>query len=74
MALDGLRVIRTLLGANITDILRLQHLQNWSAKLIFCAAKRDHATDFLDQLHWLPVQEIQKHSKLKGQTSLSVFI
>ena len=45
-----------LLGANTTDIQRLQRLQNWGAKLIFRAAKRDHATGFLDQLHWLPVQ------------------
>ncbi len=46
-----------LLFANIIDIQRLQRLQNWSAKLIFGAAKRDHATAFLDQLHWLPVQD-----------------
>ena len=46
-----------LLGANTTQINRLQHLQNWAAKLIFCASKHDHATPFLKKLHWLPVKE-----------------
>ena len=46
-----------LLGSNQTDITRLQRLQNWSAKLIFCARKYDHASPFLHQLHWLPVKE-----------------
>jgi hypothetical protein len=45
------------MGANLTDIARLQRLQNWSAKLIFCANKYDHATPFLKELHWLPVKE-----------------
>ncbi|XP_072014995.1 uncharacterized protein [Amphiura filiformis] len=46
-----------LMGTNVTDIARLQRLQNWSAKLIFCANKYDHATPFLNELHWLPVKE-----------------
>ena len=46
-----------LLGANTTQINRLQHLQNWAAKLIFCASKHDHATPFLKKLHWLLVKE-----------------
>jgi hypothetical protein len=46
-----------LMGANITDISRLQTLQNWAAKLIFLAKKRDHASPLLQQLHWLPVQD-----------------
>jgi hypothetical protein len=45
-----------LLGANSTDILRLQRLQNWSAKLIFRANKRDHATPFIKELHWLTIK------------------
>ena len=35
-----------LLGSNETDILRLQRLQNRSAKLIFQARKYDHAIPF----------------------------
>lgn len=46
-----------LLGSNQTDIARLQRLQNWGAKLIFRATKYDHASPFLQQLHWLPVKE-----------------
>ena len=45
------------MGANDTDIARLQRLQNWAAKLIFLASKKDHATPFLQQLHWLPVKQ-----------------
>ena len=46
-----------LLGANVTHLDRLQHLQNWAAKLIFCAKKYDHASLHLKELHWLPVRE-----------------
>ena len=46
-----------LLGINKTDLNKLQRLQNWAAKLIFCANKRDHVTPFLKELHWLPVIE-----------------
>ena len=46
-----------LLGSNVSSISRLQKFQNWAAKLIFCAAKQDHATPFLKKLHWLPVKE-----------------
>ena len=46
-----------LMGANATDIARLQRLQNWAAKLIFLAKKRDHASPYLKKLHWLPVQQ-----------------
>jgi len=45
-----------LVGSNATVISRLQLLQNWAAKLIFHASKRDHATPLLKQLHWLPVK------------------
>ena len=46
-----------LLGANISHLNRLQRLQNWPAKLIFCASKHDHATLYLNRLNWLPVKE-----------------
>jgi hypothetical protein len=46
-----------LLGINQSDLIRLQRLQNWASKLIFCAKKRDHVTPFLKQLHWLPIKE-----------------
>lgn len=46
-----------LLGTNTTHINKLQHLQNWAAKLVFKASRRDHASHFLKQLHWLPIQE-----------------
>jgi hypothetical protein len=45
------------LGTNISEINRLQRLQNWAAKLIFCALKHDHATPYLSKLHWLPIRE-----------------
>ena len=46
-----------LLGSNYNDIQRLQRIQNWSAKLIYCAKKFDHASPYLQELHWLPVRE-----------------
>ena len=45
------------LGINQTDLNKLQRLQNWAAKLIFCAKKQDHATPFLKDLHWLPIKD-----------------
>ena len=36
-----------LMGSNTTGINRLQRLQNWAAKLIFQAAKRDHASPLI---------------------------
>ena len=38
-------------------LVKLQRVQNASAKLIFRAKKHDHVTAFLVQLHWLPVQQ-----------------
>ena len=46
-----------LTGANSKYISKLQRLQNWCAKLIFCATKRDHASQYLQSLHWLPVRQ-----------------
>ena len=36
-----------LLGWNVTEIARLQRLQNWAAKIIFLAAKKGHASPLL---------------------------
>ena len=46
-----------LMGANITDIARLQTLQNWAAKLIYRANKMDHVSPILQKLHWLPIKD-----------------
>jgi hypothetical protein len=46
-----------LMGSNVTEIARLQVLQNWAAKIIFQASKKDHASPLLTQLHWLPVKQ-----------------
>ena len=40
-----------LLGSNVTEIARLQRLQSWAAKIIFLAAKKDHASPLLHELH-----------------------
>ena len=40
-----------------SDLQRLKRIQNWAAKLINCALKKDHATPYLRELHWLPVRE-----------------
>ena len=47
-----------LYGSAQSDLQRLQRIQNWAAKLINCALKKDHATPYVrDWLHWLPVGE-----------------
>ena len=46
-----------LLGCSESNICRLQRIQNWSAKLIYKAMKHDHATTYLNKLHWLPVEQ-----------------
>ena len=38
------------------QLLRLQKLQNWAARLVVCAKKCDHVTPILRSLHWLPVE------------------
>lgn len=45
-----------LLGTNASNISRLQRLQNWAAKLIFCVKKREHATPYINELHWLTIK------------------
>ena len=37
--------------------MKLQQLQNWSAKLIVCASKQEHASQYLQDLNWLPVDK-----------------
>ena len=46
-----------LLGANKSDIQRLQRIQNWAAKLVCRSHKWDHATPYLRELHWLSVDK-----------------
>ena len=43
--------------SNKTDIARLLRFQNWAAKYIFVANKKDHSIPFLKQLHRLPVKQ-----------------
>ena len=37
--------------------MRLQHVQNVAARIVTLAAKREHISPVLYELHWLPVQE-----------------
>ena len=37
-------------------MLSLQRIQNCAAKLVFKAKKRDHASPYLRQFHWLPIK------------------
>lgn len=39
------------------SIRRLQRVQNYAARLVCCAGRRDHITPLLKQLHWLPVRQ-----------------
>ena len=41
----------------MSNINRLQRAQNRAAKLVFRAKKHDHASPFLRQLHWLPIEK-----------------
>ena len=46
-----------LLGCPKSEIQRLQRIQNWAAKVICKASKWDHVTPYLQQLHWLPIED-----------------
>ena len=46
-----------LLGANKSDIQRLQRIQNWAAKLVCKSHRWDHATPCLRELYWLTVDK-----------------
>ena len=56
-----------LLGANKSEIARLQQLQNWTARLIFCSSKYEHTSPLLhwQQLHWLPLNWLMKEYTLR---------
>ena len=46
-----------LFGAQKRDIAKLQSVQNEAARIIAGLKKRDHITEALRDLHWLPVKE-----------------
>ena len=46
-----------LFGAQKRDIAKLQSVQNAAARTIAGLKKRDHITETLRDLHWLPVEE-----------------
>ena len=46
----------TLAGLPATQFACLQRIQNNAARLVLQKSKRQHATPFLKQLHWLPIQ------------------
>ena len=46
-----------LLGTKKVNIDHLQHLQNCAARFIFDIPQYESAKPYLQQLHWLPVQE-----------------
>ena len=46
-----------LFGAQKRDIVKLQSIQNAAARIIIGLKKRDHITETLRDLHWLPVEE-----------------
>lgn len=56
------------LGSNASDVLRLQRIQNWAAKLICGMTKFQHATPCLQRLHWLPVAK-----RIKFKILVTVF-
>ena len=46
-----------LFGAQKRDIVKLQSVQNAAARIVTGLKKRDHITETLRDLHWLPVEE-----------------
>ena len=44
-----------LVNINVSDIDRLQRIQNRAARIVLNARKYDHVSPLLKQLHWLPV-------------------
>ena len=42
---------------NVSDIDRLQRIQNRAARIVLNARKYDHVSPLLKQLHWLPVSK-----------------
>ena len=46
-----------LYGVSMSEINKLQRVQNSCARLIFGKKKNDHVTELLHTLHWLPVRQ-----------------
>jgi len=46
-----------LMGTDKATIMPMQQIQNYAARLIFGASRRQPTTPFLRSLHWLPVSE-----------------
>jgi hypothetical protein len=46
-----------LAGLPVSQLARLQRIQNWAARLVTKTHKYDHITPVLRELHWLPVSE-----------------
>ena len=46
-----------LVNINVSDIDRLQRIQNRAARIVLNARKYDHVSPLLKQLHWLPVSK-----------------
>ena len=44
-------------GAPESSILKLQHVQNTAARIVLQAPRQSPSRPFLEQLHWLPVQQ-----------------
>ena len=57
-----------LVNINVSDIERLQRIQNRAARIILKARKFDHATPLLRDLHWLPVSK-----RIMFKVALNVF-
>ena len=44
-------------GCKVTDIARLQRIQNRAARIVFQVPRRHPSSELLDSLHWLPVEK-----------------
>ena len=53
-----------LVGTPNSVILPLQKIQNFAARLFLLAPHHHHSTPLLEKLHWLPISERIKYSRL----------
>ena len=44
-------------GCKVTDIARLQHIQNRTARIVFQVLRCHPSSELLDSLHWLPTEK-----------------
>ena len=44
-------------GCKVTDIARLQRIQNKAARIVFQVPRRHPSFELLDSLHWLPIEK-----------------